>query len=101
MRVFPIIEWLHILSATVLFGTGIGHGEHESEPDQTSKNVETGSALDVRGGNCEPILIPPLPRAGEGGEREKYRSRFASARLYGIHVPLAILVLYRVRRVSA
>ena len=76
MRVFPIIEWLHILSATVLFGTGIGHGEHESEPDQTSKNVETGSALDVRGGNCEPILIPPLPRAGEGWGEGKISQPF-------------------------
>ena len=58
-------------------------------------------ALDVRGGNCEPILIPLSRPRERAGEREKYRSRFARARLNGTHVPLAILVLYRVGSVSA
>ena len=55
----------------------------------------------MRGGNCEPILIPLSRLRERAGEREKYRSRFESARLYGTHVPLAILVLYRVASVSA
>ena len=58
---------------------------------------QLGDILEVRGGNCEPILIPLSRRR----ERGKCRSRFESARLYGIHVPLAILVLYRVGSVSA
>ena len=55
----------------------------------------------MRGGNCEPILIPLSRPRERAGEREKYRSRFERARLYGTHVPLAILVLYRVGSVSA
>ena len=51
--------------------------------------------LEVRGGNRKPILIPLSRLRERAGEREKYRSRFASARLYGTHVPLAILVPYR------
>ena len=57
--------------------------------------------LEVRGGNCEPLLIPLSRPRERAGEREKYRRRFARARLYGTHVPLAILVLYRVGSVSA
>ena len=57
--------------------------------------------LDVRGGNCEPILNPLSRLRERAGERETCRRRFERARLYGTHVPLAILVLYRVGSVSA
>ena len=48
--------------------------------------------LEVRGGNCEPILSPLSRLRERAGERETCRRRFENARLYGIHVPLAILV---------